>query len=78
MSSRPMVTVYDSALKDALIDAVPLPDVFTAPIRLDVVHYVHTLMRKNDRQAYAVYNKAGHEVRYSLHKHENCIVEYSI
>jgi large subunit ribosomal protein L4e len=61
MSSRPMVTVYDSALKDALIDAVPLPDVFTAPIRSDVVHYVHTLMRKNDRQAYAVYNKAGHE-----------------
>ena len=66
MSSRPMVTVYDSALQDALIDAVPLPDVFTAPIRSDVVHYVHTLMRKNDRQAYAVYNKAGHEVNYSL------------
>ena len=36
--------------------------VFTAPIRSDVVHYVHTLMAKNARQAYAVSLKAGHQV----------------
>jgi len=36
-----------------------LPAVFTAPIRSDVVHYVHTLMAKNKRQAYAVSQYAG-------------------
>ena len=29
---------------------------------MDVVHYVHTLMAKNARQAYAVSLKAGHQV----------------
>jgi len=35
--------------------------VFTAPIRADVVQYVHTLIAKNARQAYAVSLKAGHQ-----------------
>jgi len=33
----------------------------TAPIRHDVVHYVHSLMSKNARQPYAVANIAGHQ-----------------
>merc|ERR1711988_1510501 len=38
---------------------VTLPAVFTAPIRHDLVHYVHSLMAKNARQPYAVTRRAG-------------------
>ncbi len=38
-----------------------LPAVFRAPIRTDVVQFVHTNMRKNKRQPYAVSAKAGHQ-----------------
>ena len=41
--------------------SVPLPSVFTAPIRLDVVHFVHTNIRKNSRQAYAVAYASGEQ-----------------
>lgn len=61
--SRPLVSVYDPEIADAVVSTVTLPAVFTAPIRSDVVHYVHTLMAKNARQAYAVSKKAGHQVR---------------
>ena len=60
--SRPLVSVYDAEIADAVVGTVTLPAVFTAPIRSDVVHYVHTLMAKNSRQAYAVSEKAGHQV----------------
>ena len=60
--SRPLVSVYDPEVADAVVGSVTLPAVFTAPIRSDVVHYVHTLMAKNARQAYAVSNEAGHQV----------------
>lgn len=40
---------------------VALPGVFLAPIRRDVVHFVHTNMAKNSRQAYAVSKYAGHQ-----------------
>jgi len=59
--SRPLVSVYDPEIADAVVGTVTLPAVFTAPIRSDVVHYVHTLMAKNARQAYAVSEKAGHQ-----------------
>jgi large subunit ribosomal protein L4e len=36
-----------------------MPAVFLAPIRPDVVHFVHTNMAKNKRQAYAVKFEAG-------------------
>jgi large subunit ribosomal protein L4e len=39
--------------------SLPLPDVYGAPIRADIVHKVHTNMNKNKRQAYAVAEKAG-------------------
>jgi len=35
--------------------------VFRAPIRQDVVHFVHTNIAKNKRQAYAVAVEAGHQ-----------------
>jgi len=38
-----------------------LPGVFSAPIRTDVVHSVHTSMSKNRRQPYAVSDSAGHQ-----------------
>lgn len=38
---------------------IGLPAVFKAPIRPDVVNEVHQLMRRNNRQAYAVSDKAG-------------------
>ena len=41
--------------------SVPLPSVVTAPIRLDVVHFVHTNIRKNSRQAYAVAYASGEQ-----------------
>lgn len=56
--SRPLVSVYDPASASAVAQA-NLPTVMTAPIRPDVVHYVHTLMAKNKRQPYAVSLKAG-------------------
>lgn len=62
MSYRPLVSVYDHETTEAVAN-VALPAVFTAPIRSDVVHQVHTLMAKNARQAYAVSNEAGHQVR---------------
>lgn len=41
--------------------AVPLPAVMKAPIRPDVVTYVHSNISKNSRQPYAVSKKAGHQ-----------------
>lgn len=38
-----------------------LPAVFKAPIRSDIVQFVHTNMRKNKRQPYAVKSVAGHQ-----------------
>jgi len=57
--SRPLVSVYDPEVTDSVVGHVTLPAVFTAPIRSDVVHFVHTLIAKNARQAYAVNQHAG-------------------
>lgn len=40
---------------------VTMPAVFKAPIRQDIVQFVHTNMAKNKRQPYAVSSKAGHQ-----------------
>lgn len=55
-----MVTVYNidgSATQTTL----KLPAVFSAPIRPDLVSFVHTNIAKNARQAYAVSEEAGHQ-----------------
>ncbi|KAI9136576.1 ribosomal protein L4 domain-containing protein [Paraphysoderma sedebokerense] len=59
-AARPVVNVY-SAENHATVGQVSLPAVFKAPIRPDVVRFVHTCMNKNKRQAYAVSVKAGHQ-----------------
>ena len=59
MSARPLVAVYSG--EGQVVGQVKLPAVFTSPIRTDVVHFVHTNLAKNHRQAYAVSTKAGHQ-----------------
>jgi len=53
MTTRPTVNVFG---KDGAPtgDVCPLPAVLTAPIRPDIVQFVHTSMAKNRRQAYSV------------------------
>jgi|UniRef100_K3WFL8 large subunit ribosomal protein L4e len=61
-ASRPVVSVLSVEKETASVVAqVVLPAVFTAPIRPDVVNFVHTNMAKNNRQAYAVSRRAGHQ-----------------
>jgi large subunit ribosomal protein L4e len=40
---------------------IPLPAVFTAPIRADLIRDVHTNVSKNKRQAFSVSKFAGHD-----------------
>merc|ERR1712000_350237 len=60
MSSRPTVGILgaDGASSG---ETLPLPAVFSAPIRPDIVQTVHTGMAKNKRQPYAVSEKAGEQ-----------------
>ncbi|KAI9830036.1 MAG: hypothetical protein M1819_005866 [Sarea resinae] len=60
MTTRPTVTII-SADGSASGQTYPLPAVFKAPIRPDIVQSVHTGMAKNKRQPYAVSEKAGHQ-----------------
>jgi large subunit ribosomal protein L4e len=59
MTSRPVVSVYSKTGASEVVDSVPLPAVFTAPIRDDIVQFVHSNMNKNRRQAHGVFHKAG-------------------
>ncbi|KAJ3339508.1 hypothetical protein HDU91_001009 [Kappamyces sp. JEL0680] len=59
MSVRPTVTVFSA--KGESEGTVKLPAVFSAPIRTDIVQFVHTNVAKNKRQPYAVSVEAGHQ-----------------
>jgi large subunit ribosomal protein L4e len=59
MTSRPVVSVYSKDGSAQVVDSLPMPAVFTAPIRDDIVNFVHTNMNKNRRQAHGVFYKAG-------------------
>ncbi|KAI7875330.1 hypothetical protein K492DRAFT_182736 [Lichtheimia hyalospora FSU 10163] len=59
-AARPVINVYSESGK-AANSTVALPAVFKAPIRPDIVNFVHTNMAKNKRQPYAVSEKAGHQ-----------------
>merc|ERR1712224_1036496 len=61
MTSRPVVTVYNSENGKELESGVAMPEVFTVPIRNDLVQYVHSELSKNRRQGHAVFYKAGAE-----------------
>lgn len=56
---RPLCSVFSPAAQAS--GEVTLPAVFSAPIRPDVVRFVHTNMAKNKRQPYAVAPEAGHQ-----------------
>lgn len=58
-AARPLVQVYDNQGK--VVGQSTLPTVLVSPIRPDIVQFVHTNMNKNRRQAYAVYQMAGHQ-----------------
>jgi large subunit ribosomal protein L4e len=49
MTSRPVVSVYKSDNSQEIVDSVAMPGVFTAPIRNDLVHFVHSRLAKNRR-----------------------------
>lgn len=57
--SRPTVTVYSASNPTESTGTVGLPTVFTAPIRNDIVHFVHSNISKNRLQPMAVSKKAG-------------------
>ncbi|XP_012268839.1 60S ribosomal protein L4 [Athalia rosae] len=59
-SARPLITVY-SEKNEASGETISLPSVFKAPIRPDVVNFVHQQMSKNSRQPYCVSKEAGHQ-----------------
>lgn len=56
--ARPMVSVISLESGEAA-EQTPLPAVFSAPIRPDIVQTIHTHMAKNKRQAYSVKFEAG-------------------
>jgi large subunit ribosomal protein L4e len=59
-AARPLVAVrkFEGDV-EATVEQVVQPSVFLAPIRQDIVQFVHTNMRKNSRQPYAVKFEAG-------------------
>jgi large subunit ribosomal protein L4e len=61
MTARPVVSVYSFENEKEVVENVPMPGVFTAPIRDDIVQFVHSEINKNRRQAHAVSKKAGHQ-----------------
>jgi len=54
------VSVYDEK-GQSTGSSLTLPAVFRAPIRTDIVNFVHDQMRRNKRQARAVSDKAGEQ-----------------
>jgi len=60
MAARPLVSVFN--LSGDKSGETTLPVVMTAPLRPDIVQFVHTNMNKNKRQAYAVSIRAGKQV----------------
>jgi large subunit ribosomal protein L4e len=59
MLARPTVSVFNSANANEIVNKVSLPAVCTAPIRLDIVQFVHDQISKNVRQAHGVFIHAG-------------------
>jgi large subunit ribosomal protein L4e len=60
-AARPLISVVKTSESSEKLAQIVLPPVFLAPIRPDIVSFVHTNMAKNSRQAYAVSRKAGHQ-----------------
>jgi hypothetical protein len=57
-AARPLISVHHEK-GDATKSAVCLPAVFRAPIRPDIVSFIHNEVSKNRRQPYSVSQAAG-------------------
>ncbi|KAL3281062.1 hypothetical protein HHI36_004286 [Cryptolaemus montrouzieri] len=60
-TARPLVSVFDEKSEVIKDKNVVLPAVFKAPIRPDVVTFVHQQVSMNHRQPYCVSDRAGHQ-----------------
>lgn len=60
MAARPLISVF-SEKGESTGTNITLPAVFRAPIRPDIVTFVHSQMMMNTRHPYAVSVKAGHQ-----------------
>ncbi|CAH1104515.1 unnamed protein product [Psylliodes chrysocephalus] len=60
-TARPLVSIYNEKSEEVKGSSVSLPAVFKAPIRPDVVNFVHQQVSMNHRQPYSVSDKAGHQ-----------------
>lgn len=60
MAARPTVEIF-SADDGSVVGSTALPSIFLAPIRPDIVRFVHTNVAKNSRQAYGVSPVAGEQ-----------------
>jgi len=58
---RPVVSVYKTEEEDRTDHSAVMPTVFNAPLRPDLVRFVHTNIAKNHRQAYAVSANSGYQ-----------------
>lgn len=56
---RPTVSVFNHADEKQIVKEIRLPHVFLAPIRNDIVQFVHDQLANNTRQAHGVNTKAG-------------------
>ena len=63
-TARPLVTVYTDK-NEPSGESISLPAVFKAPIRPDVVNFVHQQVSKNSRQPYSVSKEAGEQKAFS-------------
>merc|ERR1711874_441093 len=59
MSGRPTVSVFNHKSTNEVLNEVKMPHVFLAPVRNDLVTFVHDQLSKNSRQAHGVNKKAG-------------------
>nr|CAJ17228.1 ribosomal protein L4e [Eucinetus sp. APV-2005] len=60
-AARPLIGVYSEKSEQVKGKVIPLPVVFKAPIRPDVVNFVHQQVSFNHRQPYSVSKEAGHQ-----------------
>jgi large subunit ribosomal protein L4e len=58
---RPLVSVFSSEKKNEETKQIVMPDVFNAPIRVDVVNVMHNFLRLNKRHPFGVNRFAGHQ-----------------
>lgn len=58
---RPVVSLYDAAAGAKTKEQAKMPAVFQAPLRPDLIRFIHTNMAKNRRQAQGVKFEAGYD-----------------